>query len=119
MKSITKSSIIERLKSKPVPVKNTGIDIKLLSSKKEDIELNIKIEDKTEEYKDVAYEKLIREILNIGVKKQASKTKDATVKVQDIDVMLRNKSNVGGTYIFVRKLDNIFVKQIDSKKKKI
>ena len=119
MKSITKSSIIERLKSKPVPVKNTGVDIKLLSSKKEDIELNIKIEDKTEEYKDVAYEKLIREILNIGVKKGTSKMKDVSVKVQDIDIMLKNKSNIGGTYIILRKVENIFVKQIDSKKKKI
>ena len=98
MKSITKSAIIERLKSKPVPVKNTGIDIKLLSSKKEDIELNIKIEDKTEEYKDVAYEKLIREILNIGVKKQTIKDKDVSVKVQDIDIMLRNKSNIEEHY---------------------
>ena len=102
MKSITKSSIIDRLKSKPVPVKKSGVDIKLLSSKKEAIELNIKIEDKTDEYKDVEYETLIREILNIGVKKQTNKDKDkqVSVSISDIDNMLKSKSNVGGTYIY-------------------
>ena len=121
MKPITKSSIIERLKSKPIPAKDSGIDIKLLSTKKEDVELNIKIEDKTDEYKDVEYETLIREILNIGVKKQTNKDKDkpVSVSISDIDNMLRSKSNIGGTYIYIRKVEGKYVKEIESKKKKI
>ncbi len=121
MKPITKSSIIERLKSKPIPAKHSGIDIKLLSTKKEDVELNIKIEDKTDEYKEVEYETLIREILNIGVKKQTNKDKDkpVSVSISDIDNMLKSKSNIGGTYIYIRKVEGTYVKEIEAKKKKI
>lgn len=116
MKSITKQSILDKLKSKPVPQKQMKVDIKLLSSKKTDIELKIKMEDKREEYNEISYDKLLYNLLNMNDK---DKVITSDIKVEDIDKILKSKDNIGGTYKFIKKLEGIFVKHEDKKIKPV
>ena len=102
---ITQSSIMDKLKVKPIAEKIANIDL-IIKGQKEDIDLNILIEDKRHDYEDISYEKMLNNLKNTPVTRDDS-NKDISQMTTNV-FQTRDNNNI--KYKFIRKVENIQIK---------
>jgi hypothetical protein len=113
MQTLSKSSILDQLKAKPIAKNVVGIDLLLAIEPTR----SLVIEDKRTDFEHISYDKLIGDLKSsISVENNTKKNKKSNINVVLDDMKQPHKNDAGITYIFIRKVNGSVVNIMVDKK---